>query len=110
MILPKFAKIWSLWALEQEKKQCAACSTVADVPVHAYPRARALAPVHVRPRTALVPIRAARPRPYSLRTAPNSPEPARSSDDLPVTRHHRQSSATMARPFPGNLQSIQCLG
>jgi hypothetical protein len=41
MILPKFVKIWSLWALEQEKKQCATCSTVADVLVHACPRARA---------------------------------------------------------------------
>jgi hypothetical protein len=61
--------------------------------------ARAPAPIHARSCTAPVLIRAAQPQPYSLRTAPNSLEPAHSSGDLPVTRHHRQSSTTMARPF-----------
>jgi hypothetical protein len=45
MILPKFVKIWSLWALEQEQKKCATCSTAANAPVHTCP------PAHTGPRS-----------------------------------------------------------
>jgi hypothetical protein len=54
-ILPKFTKIWSLWALEHEQKQATTCSTAAGTPVHARPRARALGQL---PREAVKPFQA----------------------------------------------------
>jgi hypothetical protein len=44
------------------------------------------------------------------RTAPNPPELARSSGDLPVTRQSRPRATIMAKPFPVYLRSIRALG
>jgi hypothetical protein len=44
------------------------------------------------------------------RTAPNPPELARSSGDLPVTRQCRPRATTVAKPFPAHLRSIRTLG
>jgi hypothetical protein len=77
IILPKFTKIWSLWALEQEQKQCATCSTAADAPVHACPRARAEPRLPARPHRS-TPDRAPRLRleeQHDLDRTPSAPCP-----------------------------------
>ena len=46
---------------------------------------------------------------YLLRTAPDSPEPAINSGDLPATRQCRPRATTVASPFPVLLRLIQAL-
>jgi hypothetical protein len=73
----------------------------------ANPRAPAAARDHARA-TAIKPAPVLGCLPHCLlRTSPDLPEPAISSDDLPVTRQCRPRATTVASPSPVLLRSIQ---
>jgi hypothetical protein len=81
---------------------------------HAHPRAPSAAPVPAPvpcPRVAIKPALMHGHLPcYPLRTAPNFPELARSSGDLPATRQSRPRTPTVIKPPPAHLRSIRALG
>jgi hypothetical protein len=116
-ILPKFAKICALSALELGQKQW---RHMFDRGWHAwFTPVRAPAPSRARPRALAGPrlpvhhaasIRAGKPRPYSLRASLNLSSPALSSDELCAARQATRALDHRGLTPPSHPHSISCLG
>jgi hypothetical protein len=116
-ILPKFAKICTLSALELGQKQW---RHVFDrgwharfTPVHAPPPSRARPRAHDGPGPpvhCVVSIRVGKPRSYSLRASLNFASPALSSGELCAARQATRALGRRGQTTPGHPHSISCLG
>jgi hypothetical protein len=108
-ILPKFAKICALSALELGQKQW---QHVFDCGWHArFTPVRAPAPSRPRPPVhRAVSIRAGKPRPYSLCASLNFASPALSSGELYAARQATRALGRRGQATPGHPHSIPCLG